>query len=280
MILEAHGLSKRYGRKDPWALFGIDLSVAPGGITALVGPNGAGKSTLLRTWMGFERPTRGHVRVSGHDPTRERSAAISQVGYVPQTSALYRDLTVADHLGFAAHYRPRTFDRPLAERRLADLGVALDARAGTLSGGQAAQVGLAVALGLRAPVLLLDEPLAGLDPLARREFIDVLVDDVRGTGATVVLSSHVISDIEQACDRLIVLGVGRAMLVDSIAHARDSHRVLTGPAPTGTEVVAPLPGSNDRTLVRADEFTALPDAQSPTLEDVVMGYLAAARGGE
>ena len=201
---EAHGLGKRYRRRQ-WALRDVDVSVPAGSITALVGPNGAGKSTLIKAGIGFERPTAGRVFVDGVDPWKERGRAIRRVGYVPQSPSLYRELTVDDHVRLAATLR-RGFDVDLARRRLDQLAIPLTSRADELSGGQQAQVGLALALGTRAPVLLLDEPLASLDPLARREFLHVLVDAVRADGATALLSSHVITDIEQACDRLLVLG--------------------------------------------------------------------------
>ncbi len=220
-ILETHDIGKRYGRRT-WALRHVDLAVPDGSITALVGPNGSGKSTLLKAWVGFERPTEGHLIVDGIDPWRDRGAAIGRIGYVPQAPSLYRELTVAEHVTMAKTLRPG-FDPSVARRRLDDLDIPLDSTADQLSGGQQAQVGLALALGVRAPVLLLDEPLASLDPLARREFLHVLVDAVRADGATALLSSHVITDIEQACDRLLVLGAGRTLLDLSIAGAIAEH---------------------------------------------------------
>jgi len=209
-ILETHDIGKRFGRRN-WALRHVDLAVPDGSITALVGPNGSGKSTLLKAWVGFERPTEGRLTVDGVDPWRDRPAALERIGYVPQAPSLYRELTVAEHVAMARTLRP-AFDEGVARRRLDDLDIPLGARADELSGGQQAQVGLALALGARVPVLLLDEPLASLDPLARREFLHVLVDAVHADGATALLSSHVITDIEQACDRLLVLGGGRTLL--------------------------------------------------------------------
>src|SRR5258708_21353957 len=143
-ILEARALTKRYrGRSGP-ALDGVDLAFRAGAIVGLVGPNGAGKSTLLRSWMGFERPTSGNVRVLGLDPIVHAPEVVRQVAYLAQDVRLYRDLSVADHLALACHYRPETFDRARALERLVNLGIPVDARAGTLSGGQAAQVGLAL----------------------------------------------------------------------------------------------------------------------------------------
>lgn len=272
-VLETAGLGKRYGLRR-WALRDLDLSVEEGSITALVGPNGSGKSTLLKAWVGFERPTTGSLRIHGIDPVRNRAAAIALTGYVPQAPSLYRELNVADHLAFAASHRPG-FDRRLALRHLDDLSIPLDSRADQLSGGQQAQVGLALALGTRAPVLLLDEPLASLDPLARREFLQVLGAAVRDAGATALLSSHVITDIEQACDRLIVLGGGRSLLAVSIAEAIAGHGVIAAadPHPSGGEVVGSFPSTEGRqvTLVRG------PSGRRATLEEVVIGHLAAGR---
>ncbi|HEX5466053.1 MAG TPA: ABC transporter ATP-binding protein, partial [Candidatus Limnocylindrales bacterium] len=132
--LEAHGLAKRYARRRIRALDGLDLAVPKGAITALVGPNGAGKSTLIKAWASLERPSAGSVAVLGIDPWRHRAEALERIGYVPQSPALYRGFTVADHLALARSLRP-SFDGDLAALRLADLGIPLDVRAGELSGG-------------------------------------------------------------------------------------------------------------------------------------------------
>ncbi len=279
--LSAVGLAKRYRSIE--ALRDVDLAIPPGSVTALVGPNGAGKSTLIKAWVGFERPTAGRVAVEGIDPWRHRPAAIARLGYVPQAASLYRDLTVDDHLALAATLR-RGFDRAGAAHRLDQLDIPLRARAGELSGGQQAQVGLALALGTHAPVLLLDEPLASLDPLARREFLAVLLDAVRTTGATALLSSHIVTDIEQACDRLIVLGGGRLRLHEAIATARAEHRIgPPGPPPAGTRGIAIFPAEDGtpRQLLRLEPGApGVADGLEPSsLEEVVMGYLAAGRPG-
>jgi ABC-2 type transport system ATP-binding protein len=277
---EAHGLGKRYRRR--WALRDVVLAVPTGSITALVGPNGAGKSTLIKAGVGFERPTTGRVLVAGVDPWRDRAAAIARVGYVPQAPSLYRELTVDDHVRLAVSLRPG-FDAGVARARLDQLAIPLDSRADELSGGQQAQVGLALALGARAPVLLLDEPLASLDPLARREFLHVLVEAVHAEGATALLSSHVITDIEQACDRLLVLGGGRKLLDLSIAESLAAHRLveLAGPADdvVGSFIDA---GGASASLVRvpaldADGVSPIPRGRPATLEEVVLGHLAAGR---
>ena len=275
VALEAHGIGKRYRRGRPWALRDVDLAVPAGSITALVGPNGAGKSTLIKGCVGFERPTAGRLLVDGIDPWRDRAGALRRIGYVPQAASLYRELSVADHLALAARWRP-DFDRVTAERRLEQLDIPLDARADELSGGQQAQVGLAIALGTRAPLLLLDEPLASLDPLARREFLHVLVDAVHESGATALLSSHVITDIEQACDRLLVLGGGRCLLDLSMEEARDGHRVVDGDSPVDTgRLVGWFPDPTGRQLALVADPAG--PGRPATLEEVVLGHLASGR---
>jgi ABC-2 type transport system ATP-binding protein len=267
-VLEARGLAKRY-RRGVWALGGIDLAIPAGGITALVGPNAAGKSTLIKTWVGFEKPTRGSAAVMGLDPWRQRSKALEHVGYVPQSPALYDGLSVSDHLDLAVQLRPG-FDRASARARLDQLGIPAGAGSRSMSGGQQAQVSLALALGTRAPILLLDEPLASLDPLARREFLHVLTDAVRVDGATTLLSSHIVTDVEQACDRLIVLGVGRILLHDTVANALANHAIATSER---TDAVAAF-AAPDGSLIW---LTRGPGDRPASLEEVVLGYLASSR---
>jgi ABC-2 type transport system ATP-binding protein len=261
-------LAKRYRRRI-WALSGIELDISAGGITALVGPNAAGKSTLIKTWVGFEKPTRGSVRVAGIDPWKDRSAALANIGYVPQSPSLYDGLSVEDHLDLARQLRPG-FDREYARNRMAQLEIPADRGGRDLSGGQQAQVALALALGTRAPTLLLDEPLASLDPLARREFLHVLTDAVRTDGATALLSSHIVTDIEQSCDRLIVLGVGRVLLHDTVSGALDAHAISTAERPDAVGSFGAPDGSRIY-LVRGSAD------RSATLDEVVLGYLASGR---
>ena len=284
--LVAHGLSKRFKKKV--ALDKVDLEIPAGSVTALVGPNGAGKTTLIRVCMAFERPNAGGVEVDGVDPWKHRSEALRRVGYVPQTPAVYRGLSVEDHLAMARSLHSG-FD---ARRRLDQLGIPLDQRADTLSGGQAAQLGLAVALGTRAKVLLLDEPLANLDPLARREFIQVLLDAVKSDGSTALLSSHIVTDVEDACDRLAILGGGKVRLDCPLEEARRGHRLTAADSPpAGATAVGSFlskGGKDVMTLWRlapdagsgGTDPGAGPDQESEaaSLEDVVLGYLAAGRG--
>jgi ABC-2 type transport system ATP-binding protein len=219
------------------------------------------------------------VTVGGIDPWKDRSGVLELVGYVPQSPALYDALSVDDHLDLAVQLRP-DFDRPYARQRLDQLGVPGGQGAKSLSGGQQAQVALALALGTRARILLLDEPLASLDPLARREFLHVLTDAVRSDGATALLSSHIVTDVEQACDRLVVLGVGRVLLHDTVADALGTHWLATdGVASPGGEVIGSFggPGGERLTLLRRDTAAADPPLRSASLEEIVLGYLASSR---
>ncbi len=274
LALEAVALSKRYRRSGKWALRDVDLAIAAGTITALVGPNGAGKSTLIRSWMGFERPSSGSVRVAGIDPQADGPAAIAKVGYVSQSIVLYRGLTVGQHLDLARDLRVE-FDMSGARERLDQLAIPIDQRGGDLSGGQAAQVALSIALGTGASVLLLDEPLASLDPLARHEFLNMLKGAVREEGRTALLSSHIVSDVEAICEEIVVLGQGRATLQAPIAQALAEHRIIDeSPAGApGTVAAFARPGGGLMTLVRSTDASL----RTPTLEELVMGYLAAAR---
>jgi ABC-2 type transport system ATP-binding protein len=274
-MIVATGLSKRYRRTT--ALRDLTVTLPAGGVTALVGPNGAGKSTLLKLCIGFERATAGRIAVLGTDPARDRAGAVAKVGYVPQSPSLYRDLSSDDHLELARSLRPG-FDIAHARTRLRNLGIPASATPGQLSGGQQAQISLAIALGTRAAVLLLDEPLANLDPLARREFLQVVSEEVATGDVSAVLSSHVISDVEPVCDRLLVLGDGRVLLHDTVAAAISAHRVTDDAAGADRgSLVARFPdrsGLLHRLIRRArgDE-----EGREPSLEEVVLGYLASAR---
>jgi ABC-2 type transport system ATP-binding protein len=283
--LEACDVVKIYRRGARPALAGIDVTVPRGSITALVGPNGAGKSTLMKAWAGFERPTRGRVLVHGLDPFGRRSDVLPRIGYVPQIVGLYRELSVSDHLDLAQSLRP-SFDRGLALGRLADLGISPAQPASHLSAGQQVQLWLALVLASGADTFLLDEPLAALDPLARREVIYILVDHVRRWGATAVLTSHVATDVEEAADRLIVLSAGQKLLDDEVGAALARHRVHPGHVASiasegrsldGVRVVASFPGSKQiLTLVEVRADGGPIDGFRPaTLEEVMLGYLAA-----
>jgi ABC-2 type transport system ATP-binding protein len=274
--LETRALTKRYRRGRVPALDNITLGVPRGAFVALVGPNGAGKSTLIRTFLGFERPTGGSAHVLGVDVRRDTPRALAQLGYVGQAPGIYAVLTGRHQIEVAAELRPG-FDDEGALRRLADAGIPDDRPAGQLSGGQQAQLALTLALGTRAPVLLLDEPLASLDPLARREFLGTVAAAVAG-GTTVLLSSHIVGDLDEVCDRLIVLAPARVQLDAEMSWARAHHRLVPLADAAGMDVVGSF--ANRRgvhtALVRTEQSVADP----PRLDDIVLGYLAAGRRPE
>jgi len=283
--LETERLGKRYGR--PWALRACTFATPEGRVIALVGPNGAGKTTLLQLVAGLLAPTEGTVRVFGEAARANTPAALARVGFVAQDHPLYKGFTVADLLTMGRRLNlPGRFDQALAERRLADLGIPREQRAGKLSGGQQAQVALALALAKRPRLLLLDEPLASLDPLARREFMQALMGAAAEDGLTVVLSSHVVAELERVCDHLVLLTSGRVRLAGEVDELIASHRLLTGPR-SDPAAAGQIPGvlrasHGDRQttlLVRGDAGPERPavhpnwQSHPVTLEDLVLAYL-------
>lgn len=277
--LTASGVWHRYSRRGSWALADADVAIPSGCLTALVGPNGAGKTTLMRCWLGFERPTRGEVSVLGHDPAKHRTQAVTALGHVAQDPAFYGSLTCRDHIAFACLQRPGYDPRP-SERVLGAAGVRLDAPARTLSGGQRVQLGLALAAGTRARALILDEPLANLDPLARREAMVWLAGLARDEDACVLVSSHLVSDLEGTFERIVIMGNGRVLLSASVDDAIGRFFVRSvGPdGPPGPAEVGRYRGRDGdlRALVDSSADPGVPD-RATTLEDVVLGLLASAK---
>jgi ABC-2 type transport system ATP-binding protein len=280
LCLEATGLGMRFWRT--WALRDCTLRLPAGRITALVGPNGAGKTTLLHLAMGLLRPTEGGIRVLGWDPLENPEIVLARLGFVAQDTPLYRRYSSRDllRLGRALN---RRWDQAAATDRLRRLAIPLDRPVGRLSGGQRAQVALALALAKRPEMLLLDEPLASLDPLARRQFLQELMDGATADGLAVVLSSHLIADLERVCDHLVVLGAGRVRLAGDIDGVVEEHRLLVGPRdaalPAGVEVVAAEHAQRQVTLwVRGEprDLSAGWRVSPLSLEDVVLAYLSAA----
>src|SRR3954462_8656820 len=221
--LAASGLGHRYQR-GRWALQDCSFDVPAGRVVALVGPNGSGKTTLLNIAAGLLRPTAGTAQVSGRPPAEQ----VAQVGYVAQDAPLWPRLRVADVLEIGRCMNPR-FDLLLAETRLHALDIEPRARIQTLSGGQRAQVALSLVLAKRPELLLLDEPLANLDPLARREFLTSMFAFCADDGVAVLFSSHVIAELERICDYLIVLRSGQVQVAGDIDELRATHRLVTGP---------------------------------------------------
>jgi ABC-2 type transport system ATP-binding protein len=221
-MLAASGLGKRYRRR--WALSDCTLEIPAGRVVGLVGPNGAGKTTLLHLAVGLIAPTTGMIEVLGE---RRSPAQLGRVGFVAQDTPVYPGLSVAAHLRMAGYLNPG-WDGDLARRRIEQLGLDPRQRAGRLSGGQRAQLALTLAIAKRPELLILDEPVASLDPLARREFLRSVAGTVTGHGTSVVLSSHLVADLELICDYLVVLVASRVRLAGDIAALLASHRQRTG----------------------------------------------------
>jgi ABC-2 type transport system ATP-binding protein len=277
-VLEAAGLGKRYGRR--WALRDCALSIPEGRVAGLVGPNGAGKTTLLHLAAGLLRPTSGTVSVLGGKPA-EGPGELGRVGFVAQDAPVYPGLSVAAHLRMGAWLNPH-WDRELAERRVERLGLDPRQRAGRLSGGQRAQLALTLAIAKQPDLLLLDEPVASLDPRARREFLQSLMEVVAADRTSVVLSSHLVADLERVCDYLIVLVGSRVQLAGEVTTLLASHRRLWGPRreadslPAGLEVVEQShTGRQSTFLVRGDEPVLDPlwTVTPVTLDDLVIAYM-------
>jgi ABC-2 type transport system ATP-binding protein len=271
-------LGKRYGRQ--WALRDCSLVLPAGRVGALVGPNGAGKTTLLQLAVGLAAPSAGSVAVFGAVPRQQPLHVLPRVGFVAQDQPLYRRFSVAEMLTVGRVLNAR-WDASMARMRLARLGIPLDKKVGALSGGQRAQVALALALAKRPELLLLDEPVASLDPLARREFLQALVEAAQ-TGVTVLLSSHIIADLERICDYLIILSASRVQLAGDISSLLAQHHLLAGPraevemaARDHTVVQAGHLGQKATLLVRGSAPAGFPSetAHAVSLEELVLAYL-------
>jgi ABC-2 type transport system ATP-binding protein len=224
-VIEANALGKRYG--STWALRECTLAIPDGHVAALVGPNSAGKTTLLNLAVGLTDPTAGTVAVLGG--TRAGSpAALDGIAFVAQDAPLYRNLSVADMLHLTRNLN-RHFDQGYAEARLGELGIPFKHKAGKLSGGQQAQLALTLALARRPRLLVLDEPMAMLDPLARHDFMAKVMTAMAEDGVSVVLSSHVLAELERVADYLILLSGGSVQMAGEVDDLLARHRVLTGP---------------------------------------------------
>lgn len=272
------GLGKRYG--STWALQDCSLSVPRGRITALVGPNGAGKTTLLKLLVGLSTPTTGEAKVLGEMPQQDETF-LATIGYLAQDVPLFRRLSAEEHLQMGAHLNHQ-WDAAGARERLAALRIPNDRPVSTLSGGQRAQVGLSLVLAKRPMILLLDEPMAALDPLARREFLASLTEAVAEGSLSVVVSSHLLHDLERVCDHLILLTASRPQLCDDIDDVLATHRVVLGPRRKTTEVEPGLTVVKEtqtdrqaRLLVRLNGPVIDPEWEviEPGLEDILLAYM-------
>jgi ABC-2 type transport system ATP-binding protein len=279
-VLEARELGKKYRRR--WALSDCTLSIPAGRVAGLVGPNGAGKTTLLHLATGMAAPSAGHIEVVGAPPA-STPAQQGKVGFVAQDAPAYAGLSVADHLRLGAHLNP-AWDGWLAASRIAELGLNARQKAGQLSGGQRAQLALTMALAKRPEVLILDEPAASLDPLARREFLQDLAEAVADQRLSVLLSSHLVADLERVCDYLIILVAARVQVAGEVDELLATHHRVTGarrdppaPWPAGWHVVSESHTGRQTTLiVRTDSGIHDPAwiVGPVSMEDLVLAYMS------
>jgi ABC-2 type transport system ATP-binding protein len=281
-VVTTETLGRRYGRR--WALRDCTVDIPEGAVTGLVGPNGAGKTTLLHLIVGLLTPTAGTVSVLGGSPA-EDPVQLARVGFVAQDAPLYARLSVAKHLEIGASLNP-SWDAEFAEGRIAELGLDPAQRAGSLSGGERAQLALTLAIAKRPELLVLDEPLASLDPLARREFLQSLMEVVADRRVSVLLSSHLVTDLERVCDHVVVLVGGRLRLAGDIESLLGSHHRLSGARrdsstlPSNQIVIEESHTERQTTLlVRSDGPMLDPDwtVTPVSLEDLVLAYMRQAR---
>ncbi|HEY8824280.1 MAG TPA: ABC transporter ATP-binding protein [Candidatus Limnocylindria bacterium] len=282
-VLEAKALTKRFGKVA--ALRDCDVALPAGKVTGLVGPNGAGKTTLLQIAVGLRRASSGTIRVLDMDPADDTVALLTRVGYVGQDRPLYLDLTATETLELGRRLSAR-WDQDFARSRLARFEIPLDRPVRSLSTGQRAQVALTLALGKRPDLLLLDEPVANLDPVARLDLLEELMGAVAEDGPAVVLSSNVLSDVERVCEHVVILANGRVRIAGDIDELQRSHFLVVGPrkaepASTGQEVVDIREAERQTVrLVRGPVTWGDDDGtitRPATLEEVVLGYLRSSR---
>jgi ABC-2 type transport system ATP-binding protein len=278
-VIEASGLAKRYG--NTWALHDCTLAIPDGHMVALVGPNGAGKSTLLNLAVGLSAPSAGSVTVLGGLPAGSL-AALDAVAFVAQDMPLYKNLSAADLLHITRNLN-RRFDQQYAERRLMDLGIPLNRKAAKMSGGQQAQLALTLALARHPRLLVLDEPMAMLDPLARHDFMATVMTAMADDGVSVVLSSHVLAELERVADYLVLVSDGRVQVAGEVDDLLDAHRVLTGPVVESERysdrwnvVHSTNGGAQAHLLVRGAANDPVPsgwETHAVSLEELTLAYL-------
>lgn len=277
--LETHGLGKRYRRN--WALQDCDLQLPLGRVAGLVGLNGAGKTTLMRLAAGLITPTTGSLRVCGKTPSPNDHSFLSSIGFMPQERILYREFTVHDM--FILGRRLNThWDQTLANRLLDSLNVSQKHRVGKLSGGQQAQLALVMALAKKPALLLLDEPLANVDPVARREFMKILMETRTEEDVTIFISSHIITDLEPICDYLVILSSSKILLANDSERLLSTHKRLIVPEQDAALLQEHVVLQRSQT---GRQLSVLLQLRSPllkqpswqevkmTLEDLVLAYL-------
>ncbi|HSX17370.1 MAG TPA: ABC transporter ATP-binding protein [Patescibacteria group bacterium] len=282
--IQTEGLGKKYG--SFWALEQCNITVPVGRVSALVGPNGAGKSTLLKLLTGLSTASSGSSLIFNKPPS-QTDEFLGEIGYLAQEIPLYKQLTPGDHIAMGAHLNKR-WDNKLITTRLSDLGIPLDKPVGKLSGGQRAQVALALALAKKPKLLLLDEPVAALDPLARHDFLSSLAQAVSDGGLTVVMSSHLLADLERVCDHVIVVATGKTQICDDIDTVLNEHRILVGPREhasslDGINVIHETHTAKQSTLlVRLTKDAKISkhwQQHEPNVEEIILAYMGQAKEG-
>jgi ABC-2 type transport system ATP-binding protein len=281
-VIETSALGKQYGRR--WALRDCTLSIPEGKVVGLVGPNGAGKTTLLHLAVGLLAPTSGSISVLGGRPA-QNPAQLGRVGFVAQETPVYGGMSIAKHLKMGAYLNPN-WDSEVATRRIDDLGLDPQQKAGSLSGGERAQLALCLAIAKRPELLILDEPVASLDPLARREFLQTLMEVVAEQGVSVILSSHLVADLERVCDYLVVLVDSHVQVAGEVEELLGSHWRVSGPRrepgslPSNQHVIEESHTEKQSILLlRTDEPILDPSwtVKPVNLEDLVLAYMGQAR---
>ncbi|SDG90118.1 ABC-2 type transport system ATP-binding protein [Lentzea fradiae] len=276
--LAATAVGKRYRAR--WAVRDCTFSVPEGKVVALVGPNGAGKSTLLRMAAGLVRPTTGELRVFG---TPVRGRIHPDVSFLAQDRPLYGNLTVREMARLGASMNDRWSTGRVEEVLALQAGVDENAEIRTLSAGARTQVAIALALGRLPRLLLLDEPLSDLDPLARDETLRILMAEVADRGTTVVMSSHLLTDLREVCDHLLLVDAGRVQIEGDVEEVLARHRILLGPVTGESELegarVSATRTQRQATVLLRDAGPVPPGwaEVAPDLESLVMGYLRASR---
>ena len=284
-VIQTKDLGKRYG--SFWALENCNITVPEGSVSALVGPNGAGKSTLLKLLTGLSSASSGDSQVLGKAPAQHQEF-LADIGYLAQEIPLYKSLNAADHIAMGQHLN-KHWEGSIINKRLRELDIPLDRPSGKLSGGQRAQVALNVALAKKPKLLMLDEPVAALDPLARHDFLSSLAQAVADGGLTVVMSSHLLADLERVSDHVIVLASGKTQLCDDIEHVLKEHKLLVGPREhsktlgDGMNVIHETHSVRQSTLlVRLEKGAKVPShwqKHEPNIEEIILAYMGQAKEG-
>ena len=281
-VLETTGLAKRFGLK--WALKDCTLRIPAGKVAAIVGPNGAGKSTLLRLAAGLSRPNAGSLTVLGDVPSGGDAGFLRRIGYLDQDRPLLRGFRVEEMLRFAAGTNPR-WDKVVASSYLAQLSIPLHQRVDSLSGGQQAQIALTMCLAKQPELLILDEPAAALDPVAREDLLRLIMQQVAQSGTSVILSTHALGDVATICDFLVIIANGRVVLCDDMDYIFESHRLLLAvpseglALPTGATPIETRHSGREVSYLARMELPITDDrwaVAAPTMEEIILAYL---RGG-